>query len=76
MSWVNKLQARWKVGSALKELIDNAWDATTFKKMGVVNKGTNIASDYLLFPTGPFTGESSDTQVNFAVESTIEDAQK
>jgi hypothetical protein len=40
----------------------------------IVNKPT--ASDYLLFPDGPFTGDIADTIVNFTTETKIEDAQK
>ena len=56
--------------------IDNAWDETNFLRMAPRTNGTNMPSDYLLFPSGPFVGEIADTIVNFAAETKIEDAQK
>jgi hypothetical protein len=63
--------------------IDNSWDTSRFALMAPkTTSGTNPpnnandASKYLLFPSGPFVGEFADTQVNFAAETTIEDAQK
>jgi len=59
--------------------IDNVWDdgsANQFKKMTSRYVASTNASDYLLFPTGPFVGDLADTSVNFAAETTIEDAQK
>jgi hypothetical protein len=61
--------------------IDDAWDADRFAQMAPKTttganppNNANDASKYLLFPTGPFVGEFADTQVNFAAETTIEDA--
>jgi hypothetical protein len=57
--------------------IDDAWDTARFAQMAPAQKAnSNNPSDYLLFSTGPFVGEFADTQVNFAAETTIEDAQK
>jgi len=56
--------------------IDNAWDKDAFKRMAPRYNSMNVASGFLLFPSGPFVGEFADTEVNFAVESTIEDAMK
>lgn len=61
--------------------IDGAWDTDAFERMsahGVAAGGGDPTkvSDYLLFPSGPFVGDIADTEVNFAVETTIEDAQK
>jgi prepilin-type N-terminal cleavage/methylation domain-containing protein len=53
--------------------IDDEWG--DFTKMSVQAVGTNIPANYLLFPTGPFTGEVGDTIVNFS-ESTLEGSQK
>lgn len=57
--------------------IDNVWDDFTkplsdFQRMNAKLAGGN----YLLFPSGPFVGDIADTVVNFAPETTIEDAQK
>lgn len=58
--------------------IDNVWDdftktpPTEFQRMNARLAGGN----YLLFPSGPFVGDIADTEVNFAPETTIEDAQK
>jgi hypothetical protein len=60
--------------------IDDAWDDTNFPKTGVPRAGianTQASlNSFLLFPGGPFIGEIADTEVNFAQETTIEDAQK
>lgn len=57
--------------------IDGEWDTAAFKKMAPAQQGnSNVASNYLLFPTGPYVGEFADSEVNFATETTIEDAQK
>ena len=57
--------------------IDNVWDdfsqtPSAFQRMCAKYAGGN----YLLFPSGPFVGDIADTSVNFAPETTIEDAQK
>jgi prepilin-type N-terminal cleavage/methylation domain-containing protein len=57
--------------------IDNRWDAddyASFAKISTSTVGTNRPDDYLLFPTGPFTGDIADTIVNFTTETKIEDA--
>jgi prepilin-type N-terminal cleavage/methylation domain-containing protein len=59
--------------------IDNTWGATDFGKMllpRTAGAPNTVASFPLLFPAGPFVGDFADTEVNFAVETTIEDAQK
>lgn len=40
------------------------------------NKGNMAQSKFLAFPTGPFSGDIADTEVNFAAETTIEDSVK
>jgi prepilin-type N-terminal cleavage/methylation domain-containing protein len=57
----------------------DAWDQTQFKLMSPnygKNPGSNVAADYLLFPTGPFVGDTAEVIVNFTPETKIEDAQK
>jgi prepilin-type N-terminal cleavage/methylation domain-containing protein len=60
--------------------IDDHWDSDenpAFPKMKTLPAGgTNDAANYLLFPTGPFTGDIADTIVNFTTETKIEDAAK
>ena len=59
--------------------LDEAWDEESFERMsahGVEEGGGDpkVVPDYLLFPTGPFTGEVADTIVNFIQQTRIEDA--
>jgi len=60
--------------------IDDAWDDANFARMGIPRNGIAntqaSVNSLLLFPGGPFIGEVADTEVNFAQETTIEDAQK
>ncbi|HEX4415506.1 MAG TPA: type II secretion system protein [Lacipirellulaceae bacterium] len=59
--------------------LDGTWDSDNFdafKKMTAGAGVTNNASNFLLFPTGPFVGDVADTIVNFTPETRIEDAQK
>jgi len=59
--------------------IDDAWDKDAFLRMaaGPTTSGKpNTPDTYLLFPDGPFVGEFSDTEVNFAQETTIVDSAK
>ncbi|MEX2317665.1 MAG: prepilin-type N-terminal cleavage/methylation domain-containing protein [Pirellulales bacterium] len=61
--------------------IDDAWGAEILELTsahGVEEAGGNPADPaaYLLFPTGPFTGDAADTVVNFIVPSRLEDAQQ
>jgi prepilin-type N-terminal cleavage/methylation domain-containing protein len=60
--------------------LDDAWDEDSFERMSV--HGVNDLglppkdlSSYLVFPTGPFSGDVADTIVNFTTETRIEDAQ-
>jgi prepilin-type N-terminal cleavage/methylation domain-containing protein len=53
--------------------IDDEWG--DFSKMTTLTLSTNDPTKYLLYPTGPFTGEVGDTIVNFS-ESTLEGSQK
>jgi prepilin-type N-terminal cleavage/methylation domain-containing protein len=53
--------------------IDDEWG--DFSKMTTLTLSTNDPTKYLLFPTGPFTGEVADTIVNFS-ESTLAGSQK
>jgi len=55
--------------------IDDAWGEEAFEAMSPHKVGTNNPDDYLLFPTGPFTGDVADTIVNFAPQTRLEDAQ-
>jgi prepilin-type N-terminal cleavage/methylation domain-containing protein len=58
--------------------IDDTWDTPdfeNFERMSVHAVGTDNPNDYLLFPTGPFTGDIADTVVNFATQNRLEDAQ-
>jgi prepilin-type N-terminal cleavage/methylation domain-containing protein len=56
--------------------IDDAWGEDDFKKMTALYAlPPNLASSYLLFPTGPFTGDVADTIVNFS-EATLAASQK
>lgn len=52
--------------------IDDAWG--DFANMSFKTQAT--PANFLLFPSGPFVGDIADTSVNFATETTIEDAQK
>jgi prepilin-type N-terminal cleavage/methylation domain-containing protein len=54
--------------------IDDAWDEEAFGKMSPHMVTSTDPDDYLLYPTGPFTGEVADTIVNFS-ESTLEASQ-
>ncbi len=54
--------------------IDDAWGVDAFEDMSVHDIGTNTPDDYVLFPTGPFTGDIADTVVNFATQTKLEDA--
>lgn len=51
--------------------IDGEW-GEEFERTSVQFAGTD---DFLAFPTGPFTGDTADTIVNFTTESTLEDSQ-
>jgi prepilin-type N-terminal cleavage/methylation domain-containing protein len=58
--------------------INDRW-GDEFKKFacGLVTPALSVNPDnYLLYPDGPFTGDISDTIVNFTTETKIEDAQK
>jgi hypothetical protein len=52
--------------------IDDAWGEPAFERMSVHDDPT--ASNLLLFPDGPFTGEVADTIANFS-EGTLEQSQ-
>lgn len=60
---------------------DGEWGEEAFERMsvhGVQEAGgdpTKLA-DYILFPSGPFTGELADTIVNFTTETKLEDGQQ
>ncbi len=57
----------------------DAWDEANFVRMSPSygpNASSLLASDYLLFPTGPFVGDIGNAIVNFVPETKIEDAQK
>lgn len=54
---------------------DDAWGTDEFEKMSVHDIGQNDWTLYLLYPTGPFTGDAADTIVNFATQTRLEDAQ-
>lgn len=56
--------------------INDKWDDDAFKKMAVPLVNSSNASDYLLYPDGPFVGDIANTIVNFTTETKIEDAQK
>lgn len=56
--------------------IDDGWDEDAFKRMSVQNVNSNLPSDYLLYPDGPFVGDMADTIVNFTTETKIEDVSK
>jgi len=55
---------------------DGAWGEESFERMSVHAVGSANPNDYLLFPTGPFTGDVADTIVNFTSRTRIEDAQQ
>lgn len=60
---------------------DDEWGEEAFERMsvhGVQEAGGDPAklADYILFPSGPFTGELADTIVNFTTERKLEDAQQ
>jgi hypothetical protein len=54
--------------------INDRWDEDTFRDRVSMQYGN--ASNLLLFPDGPFTGDIAETIVNFTTETKIEDAQK
>jgi prepilin-type N-terminal cleavage/methylation domain-containing protein len=60
--------------------LDGVWDDSTvtptaFQKMcSRYVTAPTTATNYLLFPNGPFIGDIADTQVNFNQETTIEDS--
>lgn len=55
---------------------DGEWGEEAFERMSVHAVGSTNPNDYLLFPTGPFTGDIADTIVNFTSRTRIEDAQQ
>lgn len=60
---------------------DGEWGEEAFERMsihGVQEAGGDPAklTDYVLFPSGPFTGELADTIVNFTTETKLEDGQQ
>jgi prepilin-type N-terminal cleavage/methylation domain-containing protein len=61
--------------------IDDVWGAEILEKTsahGVADGGGDPANPvaYLLYPTGPFTGDAADTVVNFVTQARLEDAQQ
>jgi hypothetical protein len=55
--------------------INDRW-GDEFKKFAYPLVNKTSPDEYLLYPDGPFTGDISDTIVNFTTETKIEDAQK
>ena len=51
--------------------INDKYDQDTFR-----DKISNRSTNPLLFPAGPYTGDISETIVNFTTETKLEDAQK
>jgi prepilin-type N-terminal cleavage/methylation domain-containing protein len=51
--------------------LDDAW-GVEFEQMSLED---STPAEILLYPNGPFTGESADTIVNFTTETKLEDAQ-
>ena len=54
--------------------INDRWDHEAFKNN--ISSQYGNASNFLLFPDGPFVGDMADAIVNFTTETRIEDAQK